>query len=223
MRGGWGKAGCCCRRKGSEPLSPFQQEQPKLRLCRVWLGGPGRFDLHLGLISPLPWATLCFVLLSFWWPLVLEMMRCAGVAWYSCSLSPAAPFLPASSLSNEMHTVKKLGLCCFSLAFFFPGVMRERREKRQRVVKADWWATHDTAGRMGNFWWGTFSPASPMLPGGAGATNAIPLGAGLGTEDGKHLLVFQSWVQNRGRSLRHLNILIWGFAGESHLSKTYEV
>lgn len=39
------------------------------------------------------------------------MLSLARVAWYSCNLSPAAPFLPVSSSSNEMQTVKKLGLC----------------------------------------------------------------------------------------------------------------
>lgn len=46
------------------------------------------------------------------------MHSLAGVAWYSCNLSPAAPFLPASLLSNEMQRVKKLGLCVRKCAGF---------------------------------------------------------------------------------------------------------
>ena len=46
------------------------------------------------------------------------MHSLASVAWYGCNLSPAAPFLPASSLSNEMQTVKKLGLCVRKCAGF---------------------------------------------------------------------------------------------------------
>lgn len=42
---------------------------------------------------------------------MFDMCSLARAAWYSCNLSSAVPFLPASSSSNEMQTVKKLGLC----------------------------------------------------------------------------------------------------------------
>lgn len=78
------------------------------------------------------------------------MRSLAGVAWYSRNLSPAAPFLPASSLSNKTRTVKKPGLCVRKCAGFVllsssqeaggrgEGRGRECRKQADRLPTAGW-------------------------------------------------------------------------------------
>lgn len=109
-----------------------------------------------------------------------------------------------------------LGLSCFLLSRRQEG--EERQQERQQAESGESrlmgypWCCQG----MSNFWWEACSPTSAVLCGGACGKSATCLGADLAMENGKHPLVFHTGVQNQGRSLSHLNILIWGFVGENN-------
>lgn len=122
------------------------------------------------------------------------------IAWYSCNFSSAASFLLASLLSNKMWTVMKLGLCIRKCLWFILLASSQEVGGRGGGRGSQWRKQADGLPMALPAGWtvGIFSPASPVPLRGTCGKKA--LGADLGTQNGKHALVYQTRVQNCSRS-----------------------